>query len=279
MLSVLNDSQAKLSAMRGALQAYRASESSAQSLVQTVVSLTSDSAGAFDHGSGDIIVQSLAEMLDGDKRSALQDAWSAVKVQPRTAPPRAPVRSVKSVAGNNRVWDNVARVASSSVMNSHEHFPTLGAQSSGAPARPAPGTRWAGAPARAPPRSSAAFPPLGSSAPQPQPRRVAPHSVAGPPSRGARVSMSESAFPSLPSNSASAEMRAQKRALLSNSARSPLVPEAPASRWGARTTPAMDDFPALGGVQAALPDDIPMRESGKQRRKRVLMSTAGGGRL
>lgn len=293
VLSMLNDSQTKLTAMRGSLQAYRALETPVGSLVQTVISLTSDGTGIPDYGSGDIIVQSLAEMLDGEKRSALQDAWAVIKVQPRAAAPQPQMRSVKNVAGNNRVWDNVARAASSRVINSHEHFPSLGARAPAAtPSVPGSfahsratqgrirtangASAWAPTPTVQP--SSTAFPPLGAApraAPPPAPR-----SVATPQSRGSRVPVSESAFPSLPSNSAAERVRAQKREILANSSRSPLVPAAPPSRWGARSTPAMsDDFPALGGMREAIPEEPPAQAAGKQRRKRVLMSNSGGGRM
>ncbi|WFD33342.1 RING-type E3 ubiquitin transferase [Malassezia cuniculi] len=311
VLSMLNDSQTKLTAVRGAVHAFRASETPVGSLVQTIIAVTSDSNGQFDHGAGDIIVQSLAEMLEGEKKGELQEAWSAVKVQPRAAAP-PPSNSVKSVAGNSRVWNSVARAASSQMINSHEHFPTLGSRPQPAGNARIPGSLahskasqgrisaangasvWSPTAAAAAPTSSpSAFPPLGASASSSRQaaastssRTVTPRSVAVPQTRGgARVTVSESAFPSLPSNAATAQLRAKKRELLGNTSRSPLVPSTPASCWGtgpanaSSSSSSLNDFPALGGVRAALPEEIPTQQTGKQRRKRVLMSNAGGPRI
>ncbi|WFD29139.1 RING-type E3 ubiquitin transferase [Malassezia sp. CBS 17886] len=324
VLAVLNDSRIKLTACRVALQAYRASETSVRDLLHTVVNVTGEGTQAFDVGTTDLVVQSLAEILGpGEKRAELLDSWRTTRPQGETPTAPATAHARKSVAsGNNRVWENVARAASSRsapLTRSHEHFPRLNAgtsrSASPAPA-PARGTAMPGGAARiAPPalaaprpgsaahahqsaqrvRAAAGVGPWASAAPTSGSRAApsvapVPRSVPGPrPSASsARVAVSESQFPGLPSQSAIAQRQAEKRGLLGNRGTNPLRPQAPSSRWGAAPRSATDTgaFPSLQEVSGVLPhthgsgepaDESPdAQRGGKQRRKKgILLSSVG----
>ncbi|PKI85808.1 hypothetical protein MVES_000632 [Malassezia vespertilionis] len=147
ILTVLNGSQMKLAATRSALQSYRASENSVNDLLNTTTSLTGDAHGSFDLGSTDLIIQSMAEIVhNAEKKKELLDTWAACKArqsshstQGQARASHTSVRQLKSAsAGNNRVWENVARAASNAPsVRSHTHFPTLGQHTPIAPTRAA----------------------------------------------------------------------------------------------------------------------------------------------
>lgn len=308
VLTVLNDSQIKLTSCRSALQAYRASETSVQDLIHTVLNLTGESAGSHEIGTSDLVVQNLAEIINhADKRREMLAAWDAAKAaqherfpalgRPAQGAQASSMRTLKNASsGNERVWESVARAASSPApVSSHQHFPTLGdaasrnAQVPGSSAHTrarTQGNKTAWAPTPTTP-ASAGFPPLGGGA------RPTPRSVPGPrtAASGPRVNTAETHFPSLPGNAAYAERQAQKRELLGNARgrTHPLVPAPPPPRWGTRQTPAMlssDGFPSLSEVHGSLPSAPSAREEpepppapsggGKQRRnKQILLSSVG----
>lgn len=300
VLSVLNDSERKLAACKGALQGYRASELPATDLLHTVMNLTGE-----DPGSTDLIVQSMAEILgSSEKRAELLAAWARVKTQHTSFPSLAStaaapadlhsMRSLKSAAsGNDRVWENVARAASSQPpTRSQSHFPQLSSSGPRIVPQTAPrmvpgsaahsisslqrtqargngavgGSAWSN---KATPQTTnpAAFPPLGSA-----PARPKPHSVPAPAARAnapSRSALSANQFPSLPTSSAHAERQAQKRELFGDR-NAP-----PPSRWGSRPTAASNssEFPSLGSVAHSLPEPV---QGGKQRRKKgILLSSVG----
>lgn len=303
VLAVLNDSQVKLTSCKAALHAYSASETNVHDLLKTVMNLTGDSTHAFDVGTTDLVIQSILEMLkNGEKRTALQEAWSAIKQE--HAPPSFPslaeanphsVRTLKNAAsGNARVWNSVARAASSTTPGAppprtNAQFPALNATRVPGTATHthhvqrrlnagASSTPWSGSSAKATPGTAAeAFPALGQPSSRPHTIRVSQRT----PNPGGS-SLPASQFPSLPSSAAQAERQAQKRELLgAHPRRNPLVPQAPPTRWGAgssasSSSASQEAFPALGSVHDALPDTNNASGSGKQRRKKgVLLSSVG----
>lgn len=281
VLAVLNDSQIKLTACRGALQAYRASELGVQDVLKTIMNVTGEGTQEFDVGTTDLVIQSLAEILHHtEKRAELLQAWQAVKGQQTRFPaPSASssrgVPELKTVAsGNNRVWENVARAAANTPRGAN-HFPRLGAPSRGTPGIPGSAAHVANAARRTQstttPWSPAAFPTLGGA---PAPRAApTPHAVAV--SRGSaapRAAMQANQFPRLPTNAGVAERQSEKRQLLGRTA-------APVRGWGAAApAPSLSSsaFPSLGEVSGALPSAPapPAASTGKQRRKKgVLLSS------
>lgn len=287
VLTVLNDSQIKLTSCRSALQAYRASELNVHDLLKTVMNITGDGTEHFDYGSTDLVVQSLAEIVqNSDKRRELVEEWGKIKARENRFPTPleshgGAVRQLKNASsGNNRVWENVARAAGNAPsVRSHSHFPTLGAASSarvpGSAAHSAQSMRRVQASASTPWNASQ---PSASAAPRPRP---APFSVSVNASRhtggASRPMLGANQFPSLPTNQAAAQRQAEKRHLFAR------PPPAPRSTWGASSSaPALnsDAFPSLSEVSGSLPQAGPSEElpqaqgSGKQRRKRgVLLSS------
>lgn len=282
VLTVLNDSQIKLTACRSALQAYRASELSVHDLLNTVMNITGEGTHSFDVGTTDLVIQSLAEIVqNGEKRKELLDAWADIKGKQNRFPTPmeshgGAVRQLKNAAsGNNRVWENVARAASNAPsVRSQTHFPQLGASN----ASRVPGSAAHTSSATRRTQTASATP---WSAPQPRaqaaPARPTPFSVAAPRARGApRASHGESQFPSLPTNAGVAQRQAEKRQLLGQAARPP-----PRS-WGAPAAPPLNSsaFPSLSEVSGTLPqpgpstESVPVQGPGKQRRKKgVLLSS------
>lgn len=249
----------KLTSCQAALQAFRNNETTVDDLLRTVQTLTDEGPHTAADGRANRIVQSLGEILDGEKRADLQRAWARVGAAGAARQAEAPLRTGGAAP---------ARTAA--------HFPSLSAAApsvrtaSPSTARPSWGA------AAPPPSSLDAFPALGT------PRSAAPHSVAA--TRGAsssRTTLQPSQFPSLPTNQAHAERQAQKRELLGTRARaSPLVPAPPPPRWGA---PVVNDesFPSLSEVTGTLPPEpapvaMPTGGGGKQRRRKaVLLSSVG----
>ena len=311
VLTVLNDSTNKLTACKAALQSYAASEMTAQDVLQTVMNVTGEGAHSFDVGTADLVLQSMSEILqNNEKKEELRRAWASVKAQHTQAEPfptlaaaqnSHSVRSLKSAAsGNARVWDNVARAASSKApARTPDQFPSLRAASSRVPGSAAHSagslqrvranaghSSWGAA--APPPSSSNAFPALGTPAPSSTPRPASVR-VGGASASGKSAALSSNHFPSLPTSSAHAERQAQKRELFGTPrTANPLVPTAPASRWGASSSSAStslsaEAFPSLQSMSGALPRDDPVASaaaatptSGKQRRRKgVLLSSVG----
>lgn len=324
VLTVLNDSKIKLTSCKAALRAYSLSETNVHDLLKTLTNLTGDSAHSLDIGTTDLVVQSMCEMLKHtEKRSELLAAWTAIKEEhapfpslPASQGPHS-VRSLKSAAsGNARVWNNVARAASSapsaSASSSYrmpartpDHFPTL----SSANASRVPGsaahtrgvqrrvntaagsTPWSGSgnagssgsgTRNSSVMSPVAFPPLGNGPVQRTPQSVHVSSM----SKSKTPALPANHFPSLPTSTAHAERQAQKRELFSQPRVNPLVPQAPPTRWGSgpslSSSPAgQEAFPALGDVRASLPDSNDALASstagnGKQRRRKGVLLSSVG---
>ncbi|WFC93480.1 RING-type E3 ubiquitin transferase [Malassezia brasiliensis] len=296
VLTVLSDSQIKLTACRSALQAYRTSELSVHDLLKTVMNLTADGDDHYDYGSTDLIVQSLAEIVqNAEKRREMVDEWNKIKARENRFPTPleshgGAVRQLKHAAsGNNRVWENVARAAGNAPsVSSHAHFPRLGSAPSnaarvpGSAAHSAQASRRAQATAGAPWGSSAPVTPRASApTPRPVPFSV---SVSAPRASGgaSRPMLGANHFPSLPTNQKVAQRQAEKRMLLGRSA-APAVPRS----WGASASSSStaatnpEAFPSLSEVSGALPrptssaaEPLPAQGGGKQRRKKgVLLSS------
>ena len=268
VLTVLNGSQLKLTSCKAALHAYGASETNVHDLLKTIANLTGDV-----HAT-DLVVQCLSGLLKhAEKRTELHDTWTAVKHEQTSFPslPSSSHVSIKSAAPRTQ----------QAPPRTQAQFPSL--QASRVPGSAqnvqhrVSHTPWSGSSAKATPGSSAdAFPPLSGPARRP----VAPQTVqVSRPSKSRHAPLSSAQFPSLPTSSAHAERQAQKRELLGNRAANPLLPAPPSSRWGSSSSSAAsnDDFPALGSMQASLPEPTQATSSGgkQRRRKAVLLSSVG----
>ncbi|WFC98713.1 RING-type E3 ubiquitin transferase [Malassezia yamatoensis] len=285
VLTVLNDSQIKLTACRSALQAYRVSELNVHDLLKTVMNVTGDGTDHYDYGSTDLIIQSLAEIVqNGEKSKELVQEWNKIKARENRFPTPleshgGAVRQLKNASsGNNRVWENVARAASNKPkVQSHAQFPRLNASR-------VPGSAAYSAQSQRHTQSAntASWNTAQVSGPKPQPRPTPfSVSVSTPRSSGgaSRNMMAANQFPGLPSNQSAAQRQAEKRSLFGR------APTTPNHSWGAMqgSRPAMDTdaFPSLSQVSESLPQTSVSNQAtssaqttGRQRRKKgVLLSS------
>ncbi|WFD42801.1 RING-type E3 ubiquitin transferase [Malassezia psittaci] len=284
VLTVLNDSQIKLTACRSALQAYRVSELNVHDLLKTVMNVTGDGTEHYDYGSTDLIIQSLAEIVqNGEKSKELVQEWNKIKAREHRFPTPleshgGAVRQLKNASsGNNRVWENVARAASNAPrVQSHAQFPRLNASR-------VPGSAAYSAQSQRHTQSAntASWNAAQASGPKPQPRPTPfSVSVSAPRSSGgaSRNMLTANQFPGLPTNQSAAQRQAEKRSLFGR------APTTPTHSWGAvqGSRPAMDTdaFPSLSEVSGSLPQTSVSNEptsaqtAGRQRRKKgVLLSS------
>ncbi|KAG8684558.1 hypothetical protein FRC09_015310, partial [Ceratobasidium sp. 395] len=261
-----------VTAIRGAIRSFKASESSARDMVGTIYTVLDENMNTMSS-----IINALVPLFEEEKRREALNAWNGMKIEQRdqfpsltptalgsgfadiasgrvlnvkhsTAPSRGSRARGASTSSraSDAVWDRVERVAAGlnavptpqatpaprNVTSNASAFPQLGSGSKSA--APNVTTPWSSGGAQASQHVTAAS-------------RVSEPSRSGPGPRGPPIS-SSSAFPELPSASGS---RAGIPRMGGNQSLRRIAGESPGSVWGGgsgATPPIEEPAPASGGA-------------------------------